>query len=114
MSELGNQEFIEGELEKQEETIKSLKVIVSGALSKEALDVWEKISNFTDKLIEDFGGRQKVEKYKLFHILIGSGYEGIEEKPPYFDVPGSLIEKFIREELGEKMNDKIDISKTSE
>ncbi|MEI6480288.1 MAG: hypothetical protein WCO12_02085 [bacterium] len=58
---------------------------------------YQALFNFVDKELTPEFGRQELQKYKMFHILIGSTLE--PEASLKLDLPGNIIEKFIRERL---------------
>ncbi len=84
------------DISKQASELKALwetKIKPGGKLN---VATYEKINAFNAKLKSEYSV-EELAKTKLYHILLGSGDE---IKPStQFDLPGGIIEKYIREEL---------------
>lgn len=78
------------QLKNKEEKIKELKEKWDAAHEKDALDAYNKCTNFAQELLKKY---PDARDYRLFHILIGSSVDREMEK---FDFPGDdSVEQFI-------------------
>lgn len=86
----------EAKSESESEKYTELKSLFQQKRKQGGLEFFNKIAPFVQKLVDEFG-RPELEKTQLFNLISGSGApEDGSFVFTEFDLPGGLIESFIR------------------